>query len=413
MDTSVRLLGVGSGVRTLGLAMIYPYLALYLKNVAGLGYAEVGVLILVVSILPLAVSPFGGLIVDREGRRRILLISLSGEAASVLVIAASMSSNSVAGVLVGGALAGVAASAAGPAISSFVADVTQLAERAMGFTWVRIGFNGGFTVGTALGGALIGFLGFPDTGYFATVVLAAGVVFLAATLQASPYDLAIKQKAAPVVIDGETRRAGTLRESAKILARDKTFLVLCAASLFSGVVYGNWSTTFPLFSKNVLLVPYAILGIALALNGAIVFFGQAPTTKLLRGRRHTSAAIYSVLLYGVSFLALGGISFFPVLAIVAVFAFVVVLTIGENVGAVAWMTLPSNLAPPTEVGAYNGVFMLFNGVGSSISPALGGFALAWIANPLLLWGILALPVIPAVALYDWAGKRIARASNTV
>lgn len=393
--------------------MVYPYLALYLKNVAGLGYAEIGVLVLVVTVFPLAVSPFGGLIADRVGRRRVLLLSLAGEAASVLLIALSMSNGSVAGVLLGGALSGVASSMAGPAISAYVADVTQLTERTMGFTWVRVGFNGGFTVGVALGGALIGVLGFPQTGLLATAVITVGVIFLAATLRASPYDVALGQKAVPVVIDGATKRAGTMRESAKILARDRTFLVLCLASLFSGLVYGNWAVTFPLFSNTVLLVPYSILGIALALNGAMVFFGQAPTTKLLAGRRHTSAAIYSVILYGFSFLALGGISFFPVLGVVAVFTFVVVLTIGENVGAVAWMTLPSNVAPPAEVGAYNGVFLLFNGIGGSVSPALGGFVLAWFANPLLVWGILALPVIPSVLLYEWSGRRIPQASNTV
>lgn len=413
MDKNVTLLGLGSGVRVFGASMVYPYLALYLKNIAGLGYAEVGVLILVVTILPLGVSPFGGLIADRVGRRRVLLLALAGEAAAVLLIAVSMGRDSVAGILAGGALTGAAASLAEPAVSAYVADVTPLTERTMGFTWVRIGFNGGFTVGVALGGALIGFLGFPQTGYLAAAVMVVGVAFLAATLDASPYDVAMSQKAGPVVVDATARRAGTIRESAKILARDRTFLVLCFAALFSGMVYGNWSTTFPLFSNTVLLVPYSILGIALALNGAMVFFGQAPTTKLLTGRRHTSAAIYSVMLYGASFLALGGISYVPALAVVAVFVFVIVLTIGENVGAVAWMTLPSNVAPVTEVGAYNGVFMLFNGVGSSISPALGGFVLAGFANPLVIWGILALPVMPSIFLYEWAGRRIPRAANTV
>lgn len=413
LDKSVRLLGLGSGVRTFGASMVYPYLALYLKNAVGLGYAEIGVLILLVSILPLAVSPFGGLIADRAGRKKVLLLSLAGEAASVFLIAESMREGSIAGVLLGGALAGVASATGGPAISAYVADVTQLTERSMGFTWVRIGFNGGFTVGVALGGAMIGLVGFPETGFLAAAVITAGVVFLTATLSPSPYDVALGQKAQGVVIDGATRRAGSIRESALILARDRTFLVLCVASLFSGVVYGNWSTTFPLFSNTVLMVPYSILGIALALNGAIVFFGQAPTTRLLTGRRHTSAAIYSVALYGVSFLALGAISYVPVFAILAVFTFVVVLTIGENVGALAWMTLPSNVSPVTEVGAYNGVFILFNGVGSSVSPAIGGFVLAWFANPVLVWGVLAIPVIPAVLLYEWVGRKIPKSANTV
>ena len=118
MDRNVRLLGLGAGVRLFGAAMVYPYLSLYLKNVAGVGYAEIGALILLVSIVPLGITPFGGLIADRAGRRKVFLLALAGEAGSVFLIAVSMTQNSIAGVLLGGALAGVAGSAAQPANSA-------------------------------------------------------------------------------------------------------------------------------------------------------------------------------------------------------------------------------------------------------------------------------------------------------
>ncbi|HXY56542.1 MAG TPA: MFS transporter, partial [Nitrososphaerales archaeon] len=171
MNKNIRLLGFGSGVRLFGAAMVYPFLSLYLKNVAGVGYAEIGALILLVSAVPLAISPFGGLVADRVGRRRVFLLSLGGEAASVLLIAISMVRGSVPGVLLGGGLAGAAGSMAGPAASAYVADLTEVAQRSMAYTWVRIGFNAGFTVGVALGGVLIGFLGFADTGLLATGIL--------------------------------------------------------------------------------------------------------------------------------------------------------------------------------------------------------------------------------------------------
>ncbi len=412
MDKNVRLLGFGAGVRLFGAAMVYPYVSLYLKNVAGLGYAEIGALIFLVSIPPLAVTPFGGMVADRVGRRMVFLLSLAGEAASVLLIALSMDRGSIPGILIGAGLAGVAGSITGPAVSAYVADLSpQLSERTLAYTWVRIGFNAGFTVGVALGGVLIGFLGFPNTGLLATGILTTSTLFLYSTLDPSPYDIARSQ--GRLVAAGSPSRPGSFRDSIKVLGRDRSFLVLCFAGLFSSLVYGHWSTTFPLFSNTILLVPYGILGVALALNGAIVVFGQNPMTKLMRGRRHTFSAIVAVVLMAISFVILGGISLVAGAAVVAVFTFVVVLTLGENLGALPSMTLPSNVAPATEIGSYNGVFGLFGGIGNAVSPFVGGVVLASVSNSLLVWMILAIPCIPAVLLFRWLGGRIPSAANTV
>ncbi len=413
MNKNVRLLGIAAAIRLLGIAMMYPFLSLYLKNVAGLGYALIGALILLISILPLAVSPFGGLITDRLGRRRVFVAGLAGEAASVFLVAVSMRSAFVPGVLLGGALAGVAGSIAQPAIQAYVADMADLPERTMAYTWVRIGFNAGFTVGVVLGGVLIGFIGFPETALFTAGILAAGVAFMFIALDPSPYDVALSKGTPPAGHPSGVAAPRSVRESLRALARDRTFLVLCLASLFSGMVYGHWSTTFILFTNTVLLVPYAVLSVALALNGVIVIFGQVPMTKLMTGRKHTFSAILAAVMMGLSFLALGGISLVAGAALVAVFSYVVLLTIGENLGAIPSMTLASNVAPAAEIGNYNGVFGLFSGVGNSLSPLLGGLVLATFSNSLVVWLILGIPCIPAILLFRWVGTRIPERANTV
>ncbi|MDG7033694.1 MAG: MFS transporter [Nitrososphaerota archaeon] len=413
MNKNVRLLGVASAVRLLGAAMVYPFLSLYLKNVAGLGYAEIGALLVLVAVLPLAVTPFGGLITDRAGRRRVFIAGLTGEAASVFLIAVSMRFELVAGILFGGAMAGVAGSIAQPAIQAYVADLTDVKDRTMAYTWVRIGFNVGFTLGVAAGGVLIGFIGYPETALVTTGILVGGVVFILIMLDPSPYDAARSRGASLAEAPRPASRPGSFRASLRILAADRTFLVLYFASVFSGLIYGNWGTTFVLYSNTILFVPTGILGLALALNGVIVIFGQMPTTKLMTGRKHTYSAVLAVVLMGASFVALGGISLVAGGALVAVFTFVVLLTIGENLGAIPSMTLASNVAPATEIGNYNGVFGMFNGIGGSISPLLGGLVLAYVASPLAEWLILAIPCVPAILLFQWVGRRIPLAANTV
>jgi MFS family permease len=413
LNRNVRLLGVAAGVRLFGAAMVYPFLSLFFYHVAGLGYAIIGGLLLLVSVLPLGVSPFGGLVTDRLGRKRVFVAGLSGEALSMLAMAASMHVNFVPGVLIGGTMAGVAGSIAQPAIQAYVADMTDISQRTMAYTWVRVGFNAGYTGGVLLGGVLVGFIGFANTAFFTTAILASGVVFIFVALERSPYDIALAKGAVPAEHREAAVRPGSMVNSIRALARDRVFLVLCLAFFFSGLVYGHWGTTFILYTNTVLLVPYAILAVGLAINGLIVIFGQIPTTKLMTGRKHTFSAILAVVMMGLSFLALGGISLVSGAALAAMFTFVVLLTIGENLGAIPSMTLPSNVAPPSEIGNYNGVVGLFNGIGSSISPAFGGLILASFTNPLLVWTILALPCIPAILIFKWLGSRIPERANTV
>jgi len=175
VDRNVRWLGLGAVVRATGVSLVLPFLVLYLRNVLAVGYVEIGLLVALTGVVPLLIVPFAGLLTDRVGRRRVFILALVAEAASVLGLSETMQVRSLVGVLVLASVVQVVGTIAGPAISAYVADFTQGSDRTMGYTWVRIGWNVGFTVGVFGGGVLIGFIGFVD------VALVAGVVLLVST----------------------------------------------------------------------------------------------------------------------------------------------------------------------------------------------------------------------------------------
>jgi MFS family permease len=411
MERDLKFLGLGTAVRWFGTSMLYPFVGLYLRKVLGVDYAEIGLILLVIAAAPLAVAPFGGLIADRAGRRRVLVLSLAAETGGVLAIALSMWSGFFPGVILGGIIAGLAGNVESPASSAYVADFASGSDRTRAFSWIRIGFNVGFTAGIASGGVLIVFLGFAGTGFASALLLGSATVTLALLLSPSPYDLALSEHA--LSPQAAPSAHVSIRESARTLARDRTFLGVCLAFTFGSMVYSNWNTTFPLFVGGVLGIPTWVLGTALALNGAIVIFGQAPITQLMIGRRHTTSAVLaSALLIG-GFVVLGSLSLFPVTVILGIFSFVVVITIAENLGAIPFMTLPSNMAPEKEVGSYNGAFNLIAGLGGALAPSLGGLALSYISNPFIVWSLLALPAVPSILLFRWLGSRISPKANSV
>ncbi len=404
MDRNLRALGVGAVVRAFGVSLIGPFFALYLNNVLGVGYVEIGLLIVIIGVPPLLISSVGGLLADRVGRRRLFVISLVGEAAALFATAGAMALSSL--VLVVAALAafGIVSTLGGPALSAYVADFSFGSERTRAFTWFRVGHNLGFTLGVVAGGALVGIWGFVPVALVGGFFAAATVVFVLAVMDPSPYDLALAHDGAsdPVA----PPRTGSVRESLWILAHDRTFLVLCTGFAIAYVAVAQWQVTFPLFVHGQLGISYAVLGLGYGLNGVIVVLGQTATTNRVVGQRHTSIAVAGMFCYVVAFLALGIAGQFALLPVVIFFASVFILTIGENLMAIPQTTLPSNVAPATEVGAYNGAFQTITGIGPLVSIFVGGVALAYIANPLVLWTVLMLPAIPAAFLLRWAGRRI-------
>jgi MFS family permease len=410
MDRNIRWLAFAAVVRATGLSLILPFVALYLRNVLGLGYVEIGVLVAVLGILPLIVYPFGGAIADRLGRRSLFLASLVLEAAGILGTGAAMRAHLLVGVLGFSAAVSFAGALGGPALSAYVADLTTGSARTEGFTWFRIGWNIGFTIGVLSGGALIGFLGFSTVGFLAGAVLVGSTALLAWGLEPSPYDRdralgRPRPQASP-------RGEGTGRGTWKAISSDRLFLAVCATLAVAYLSVGQWSTTFPLYANTVLGLPYADIGVGFALNGVLVVIAQAPTTRAALGHRHTSLVLLGVLLYVGGFLLFGFDALVPGLVLAGFLVSVVVLTMGENVLSIPYSTLPSNLAPPGEVGAYNGAFFAITGVGQVLATTFGGFVLALGASAPVTWAILMVPAVPALAVgYRWVARRVPEVPN--
>lgn len=410
MDRSVRLLGVGQAIRAFGNALYFPFLAIFLHAELHVGFLAIGLIILGVGLVQLPFSGVGGLLADRIGRRPLILMGVAAEAAATAGLALAFSQGSLLGAIAAALAGGILSSASGPAFSAYITDFVEGPERTRGFTFYRVGFNAGFAAGVASGGLLVTFLSFPGTAAVATGIELVGVVLLALLLPPSAYDLRLRSgdrslragDPGPVA----DRAPGGIGASLRLLARDRAAIEVAIAFTLAALVVGQWSVTFPLFVSNVLGIPYALLGVGLALNGVIVVLGQTATTEGVIGWRHTRLAIAGTLLYVVAFLGLAAAGAFAIVPIVAFFVAVVVLTVGENLLSIPQSVLPSNLAPANEVGWYNGAFQMLGGVGFLASVTIGGGVLQLGLPPLTTWLLLTLPALPAVLLLRHAAGRL-------
>jgi DHA1 family tetracycline resistance protein-like MFS transporter len=148
----------------LGFGIVIPILPYY-AEAFGASALELGWLLAIYSAMQLVFAPVWGRLSDAHGRRPILVATILGQGASLLVLGIAPS---LAWLFVGRALAGICGANLSTA-AAYIADVTPEEGRARGMGVIGAGFGLGFIFGPAIGGLL------SHWGYGTPMFVAAGV----------------------------------------------------------------------------------------------------------------------------------------------------------------------------------------------------------------------------------------------
>ena len=360
----------------MGQSMLFAVLAPLGREV-GMSEIQIGAIISGSSLSFFFFSNIWGRLSDRLGRRRVILIGLCGYTIGTVGFASSFSA----------ALAGVLAptsafvlltavrmvqssvmSATPPAASAFIADITDVSDRARGMSVIGAAQNVGTIAGPAIGGtlALISLLTPIWLGAVLTLVTA---VLIYATLSEPP------KRVAP-------RVTGRLR----FTDRRVVPFVVVGVSMFVGFAIVQQTLAFRI--QDVLGLSPAetagVFGIALMASGAASLLAQVtivqwlgvPPMRLLRIATPILMTAFGVIAFGRDELSLvAGMT-----------------TLGSGMGlAVPGFTAGASLAVGAEdQGAVAGVTSSCPPLGFTIGPLLGS----------ALYGIDAqLPYLTALAIY--------------
>ena len=416
------VLSIGVAIRFFCISFYLPFILIYLHSGLGLSYVTAGLYLSLPSAAGLIFPILGGGLTDRFGRRRLVILSLAAEACGIATFAAGIRYASPFGIIGGLFVARAAGALGSPSVQAYIADVTPV-RRAVGFAWYRSANNLGFGLGVTAGGGLLLVLSFGQLAVLAALIAACGVLLSAILLPASPHDrtlaesrrLALQETSENPVNPGTGPRgiAQSFLASVRALRQDRTLLLIWAASCFLFMLILQFAYGVPAFASSGLGITYVYIGVALALNSAIPVLTQVPLTRALAGQAMTRAGLWGILGYTIAFLGMGVEGVVRVLVIPVLFVLVIVMTFGENLVTVPLFTLPMNIAPKTERGAYAGAMATASGVGNTIAPSLTGFALGFEATPLVTWAILVLPVVPAAILLRMIQSRVSPASNRI
>jgi DHA1 family tetracycline resistance protein-like MFS transporter len=136
----------------IGFGIVIPLFPFYVQSMGG-SAGTVGVLLGCFSFTQLVATPLLGRLSDRVGRRPVILLSLAGNAASMVLFALATKVSLLPLLFASRILAGATAGNLS-ACQAAIADVTEGEERARGMGRLGAGIGLGLVLGPALGGFL-------------------------------------------------------------------------------------------------------------------------------------------------------------------------------------------------------------------------------------------------------------------
>ena len=371
-DQRVWLLLLAMLAFRFGQGLYYPFSTIHFHNVVGIPLSLVGASLGALAAASVVSGLVSGPLSDRYGRKPLMLVSLTGSAATFFAFAlvedfAGYLAVSVAAGLIGSSMFDAARNA-------MVADVTQPGRRSRAYGLVRVGGNVGWALGPMVAGlvaASVGSAGIYRTLFLGTSALTALVVLVLALAAEESLPATTK---APM----PTARAARLRTA----LMDGPFLALLAAGVLLYYVFTQDWQALPIYAKNFVGVPDGRIGIFLGANGLMVILLQLPISYAIDRTSRVGALLVGAALFASSSATLLLTeSFLGILL-----AFAGFFTLAEMILEVAGAALAAELAPVRLRGTYLALFGACFGAAYGVSPVVAG-ALLEARLPDVIWKI--------------------------
>lgn len=365
------LIFVGMLISTIGASMIWPFLMIYVSKKLVIPLTQVASLITINAVTGLVFALLAGPIIDRLGRKWIMVISLVGNGLVYVLL-------SQAQTYLEFALAEALLGAFNPlyrvGADAMVADLIPREKRLTAYAILRMSGNTGVAIGPAIGGFVA-----VQSYTIAFFVAAAGMVF---------YGLLIALRARetlPVFEEGTERR--TVFEGYGRILKDNAFLrftlVFTLTSMLASLIW----LILPVYTNIQFGIPENRYGFIPTTNALMVVTLQYLVTQITKRFKPLPVMTVGTAFYAI---ATGMIALFS--GFWGFWVCMVVMTIGELILIPTSNTYTANLAPADMRGRYMSIYGLTHSVASGIAPLLGGFLSDTIA-PRATWvggGILGL-----------------------
>jgi MFS family permease len=387
--SQINVLLASSLVLTIGRGVTLPFITIYLTEHFHLLPKSVGAILGVSLTLGIIASLYGGYLVDKFSKNRLILLSILLFALSFFAIPWIPRPG---GVIVVLAILHTCYSVLSITIKACFADWLPVEQRIKAFSINYTLVNVGWAIGSALGVLVAGLnplLPFYLSGGLALATVAA----LSLRLRGR------EQHAAPIAASASLPN---FRQTLTILRSDRRLIYFTLGSTLGAVVFGQFTGYLSQYLITVSSAEFAykIIGLVMIVNASIVIALQY---LLSRGMRQENMLRWLAL--GTLFFIVGLLGFMVAGEAVWLWlAAMAVFTLGEIIVIPVEYMFIDFIAPPHLKGSYYGVQNL-SALGGAINPVLCGVLLSYAAPPLMFVMLIVAALLSL--LFFFLGHRLA------
>jgi MFS family permease len=352
------LMLVGMLISTIGSSMIWPFLMIYASERLDLPMTAVASLLTINAAFGLVSSFIAGPIIDRVGRKWVMVISLFSNGIGYVFLSQA-TTLPVFAILM--ALQGASNPLYRVGADAMMADLIPPARRIDAYSILRLSNNLGIAIGPAIGGFLAATT--YNTAFFlaAGCLISYGILLTFLARETLPLAANSRLEAASQPIKERFGGYGRVLSDRPFMSFAGTFLLTMIAATFLWVL-------LPVYSKANFNLSESRYGFIPMTNALMVVFLQIPFTQLTKRYK-----IFPILATGALFYTLGVASVALGRGFWGFWLSMVIITIGELIMVPTSSTFVANHAPPDMRGRYMSIYGLTWSVSSGIGPVFGGF----------------------------------------
>lgn len=345
------LLFSGMMISTIGSSMIWPFLTIYLSKRLELPLLTVASLFTINAVVDLLFSFLAGPVVDRAGRKWVMVVSLVGNGL-INIFMANASSLLVFAVLMG--LNGAVNPLYRIGADAMMADLIEPERRPEAYSLLRMSNNLGISLGPMLGGFVAA--ASYSTAFF---IAASGLVFYGLMLA-----FMAKETLSPDVNRSQFGPFGGYGPAVK----DRYYLSFVGAIAANTIVAAMMWQLMAVYANSNYGISENLYGFLPTTNALMVVILQFGITRITRRYSPMAMIALGALIYALSAASVSLASGFG-----GFWISMVVMTVGEMILVPTATTYVANRAPADMRGRYMSLYGLTWSIARGIGPAYGGF----------------------------------------
>ncbi|CAI8912122.1 MULTISPECIES: MFS transporter [Pseudomonas] len=364
-------------------AITSPLLTLFVSDKLGLNQQDVGLLLGIAVFVATLLSLYGGYIIDRFEKRRLLILSMASSAVGLVLLTFAENLYLTTITLI---VTETASSLFLIGSKAILSDNLPVGQRAKAFSLSYTLTNIGYAVGPMLGVLIAG--AFTSAPFLIAAAIAFFSIFLMTGIAKDP-------ARSPVGGQGQS-----FLKTLITLKNDRTLILFTAGCLLSTVVHGR----FTFYLSQYLLVTsnpqhtMEIMAALLACNAISVILLQYQIGRFLKREQ-----LRQWIVAGTGLFILGLIGFSLADSLVSWCVAMFIFTLGEIIIYPAEFLFVDTLAPEELRGSYYGAQNLA-ALGGALSPVICGFMLMHTPAPTMFYALSALAALGGLLCYT-SGRR--------